>query len=80
VGAALVVVVRSFAAEADENYRVYMVQQNMQIQKHCQALPPHSFNVSIVILGFIHAQLYSMMMDARHPKHVGGLTTVCYVF
>jgi hypothetical protein len=39
-------------------------------------LPPHNFNVSNVILGFIQVQLYSLMMDARHPKHVGGLTTV----
>jgi hypothetical protein len=40
--------------------------------------PSHDFNVSDVNLN--HAQLYSLMMDARHPKHVGELTTVCYVF
>jgi hypothetical protein len=36
--------------------------------------------VSNVILGFIHVQLYSLMMDARHPKQAGGWTTVCSLF
>jgi hypothetical protein len=37
-------------------------------------------NIGNVTLGFIHVQLYSTRMDARHPKPVVGLTTVCYMF
>jgi hypothetical protein len=48
--------------------------------EHCQALPLYYYNVSNVTLGFNHVQLYSLMMDVRHPKHVGGLTAVCYIF
>jgi hypothetical protein len=40
--------------------------------EHIQALPPHNFNVSNVNLSFNHAQLHSLMMDARHSKHVGN--------
>jgi hypothetical protein len=32
------------------------------------------------LLSFNHALLHSLRMDILYPKHVGGMTTVCFMF